>query len=145
MSLKQLFVQTALTFVAAGLGAIFGAFLARRTERYKQLQGLRAAAYVDFLRGFAKVAITQNDGVRDERSFLEERDGMITMTDAKARIAIYGSEEVVHAVSAFISRGSQTHTSEGMRALTEVCELMRNEGFSERASSEDVNRLLFSS
>lgn len=38
MSFTQLLIQTAATFVAAGLGAIFGAFLTRRTERFKHLQ-----------------------------------------------------------------------------------------------------------
>jgi hypothetical protein len=45
MTLQQLLLQTAVTFVAAGLGAIFGAFLTRRTERFKHLQELRSAAY----------------------------------------------------------------------------------------------------
>jgi len=78
MTLKQLFVQTALTFVAAGLGAVFGAFLTRWTEKYKQLQALRAAAYVDFLRGVSKLGVVQKDAVRGKDSFLEERDAKIT-------------------------------------------------------------------
>jgi hypothetical protein len=56
MTLQQLLIQTAVTFVAAGLGAIFGAFLTRRTERFKHLQELRSAAYADFLRGVATAA-----------------------------------------------------------------------------------------
>jgi hypothetical protein len=100
MTFTQLFTQTSLTFVAAGLGLIFGAFLTRRTERYKQLQSLRAAAYVDFLRGVSKLGIVQKESVR------------MTVADAKARIAIYGSRNVVRSLSAFMDGGAVLNTSE---------------------------------
>ena len=44
MTFTQLIIQTAVTFVAASIGAIFGAFLIRRTERFRHLQELRTAA-----------------------------------------------------------------------------------------------------
>lgn len=99
MTLTQLLLQTAVTFVAASIGAIFGAFLTRRTERFKHLQELRSAAYADFLRGFAKVAIAQNDTLKDERSRLEERDGAVMVSDSQARITIYAGHDVVGALS----------------------------------------------
>ena len=74
MTLKQLFVQTALTCVAAALGAVFGAFITRWTDKYKQLLSLGADAYVDFLRGVAKLGIVQKDSLRDQESLMEERD-----------------------------------------------------------------------
>ncbi len=145
MTLKQLFVQTALTFVAAGLGAVFGAFLTRWTEKYKQLQSLRADAYVDFLRGVSKLGVVQKDAVRDKDSFLEERDAMITVADAKARIAIYGSREVVRSLSAFMDGGAVLNTSERLRSFAEICRLMRDEGSprTQRVSFDDVHKLLF--
>lgn len=142
VNLKQFLIQTGVTFVAAGLGAIFGAFLTRQTERFKHLQELRSAAYVDFLRGFGKVANAQRDTVKEERSFLEEREGSVIVADAKARIGVYGSKTVLHALAVFISRGSQTQTAEGMRALTDVCKVMRNEA-SEDAPFDDIHTMLF--
>jgi hypothetical protein len=68
MNITQLLIQTGVTFIAAGLGTILGAFLTRRTERFKHLQELRYTAYADFLRGFAKVGRAQVDGTRDERA-----------------------------------------------------------------------------
>jgi hypothetical protein len=144
MTLKQLFVQTALTFVAAGLGAIFGAFLTRRTERFKHLQELRSAAYVDFLRGFAKVGRAQSDTMRDERSNLEELEGRVIVTDSRSRIAIYGSEAVVRSLAKFVDLGTQSRTPEGMRAFAELCVLMRMEAVGQSAPFEDIMKVLFS-
>jgi hypothetical protein len=56
MGVTQLIAQTALTFIAATVGAFLGAFLTRRTERFKHLQELRSAAYSDFIRGVADAA-----------------------------------------------------------------------------------------
>jgi hypothetical protein len=144
MSLTQLLIQTGVTFVAASLGAIFGAFLARRTETFKHLQELRSAAYADFLRGFARVGRAQSDKMRDERSAVEELDGRVLVTDSRSGIAIYGGKEVVHALSRFISLGTQTLTLEGMQAFAELCMLMREETGKEQASFDDVSKVLFS-
>ena len=65
MSFTQLIIQTAVTFVAASVGATFGAFLTRRTEKFKHLQELRSAAYADFVRSIASAAErAQSDGIR---------------------------------------------------------------------------------
>lgn len=143
MNLPQILIQTAVTFVAATFGAIFGAFLTRWTERFKHVQELRSAAYVDFTRGFAKVANAQNVWRENERSAAEEFEGNIIVTDAKARICVYGSKPVLHALCVFSKQGSQTHTPEGMRAYTELCTLMRREAVRGRVAFEDVTTVLF--
>ncbi len=146
MTLTQLLIQTGLTFVAAALGAIFGAFLTRWTERYKQLQELRTSAYVDLLRGIATLAIVQGDILRNEQSFLEERIAKISVADAKTRIAIYGSKAVVRSLSIFLDGPAKLDTTERMHKFAEICVLMRNEGNSltQNVAFEDVHKLLFS-
>jgi hypothetical protein len=144
MNIRELLIQSCVTFIAASLGAVVGAFLARRTERFKHFQELRSAAYVDFLRGFAKVALAQSDSLRDSRSHHEEVEGGIIVTESKARIAIYGSGDVVRALSNFIDLGTQTRSPEGMEAFAELCSLMRGEAAKERASLDDIRRVLFS-
>jgi ATP-dependent protease HslVU (ClpYQ) peptidase subunit len=140
MTLVQFLIQIVVTFIAA----FFGAFLTRRTERFKHLQELRSTAYADFLRGFAKVGRAQSDTMRDERSMLEELEGRVIVTDSRSRIAIYGGKDVVHALSKFIGLGTQTHTPEGMQAFAELCMLMRAEAGMGRASFDDISRVLFS-
>ncbi len=140
----QLLIQTGVTFIAAGLGAILGAFLTRHTERFKHLQELRSTAYADFLRGFAKVGRAQIDGDRGERSKLEELEGRIVVADSRSRIAIYGSPDVLRALSKFIRLGTQSIRPEGMQAFAELCSLMRREAIKHHASLDDVHTVLFS-
>ena len=143
MSLTQLLVQTAVTFVAASLGALFGALLIRRTERFKHLQELQSAAYVDFLRGFARVGRAQRDSPRNERSVIEELEGRAIVTDSRSRIAVYGSRGVVLALSKFISLGTETLSPAGRQAFAELCALMRMEAVKQVAPLEDVRTVLY--
>jgi hypothetical protein len=131
-------LQAGITFIAATLGSIIGAYLTLRINRSKHLQELRSAAYVDFLRGFAMVVIAQQSEQADA-----EREGFAIVTDAKARIGIYGSAEVVRALSEFASRGTQTQTPEGRHALARMCELMRKESGGVSVGVEDISRVLY--
>lgn len=143
MNVTQLLMQGSITFFAASLGAFLGAFLTRRTERFKHLQELRSAAYADFLRGFAKIGRAQSDGVRDERSWLEEREGRTVVTDSRSRIAIYGGKDVVHSLATFVTLGTQTLSPEGMDGFTNLCVLMRRETGREKVQMEDIRKVLF--
>lgn len=134
MNLTQFLIQIVVIFVAAFLGA----FLTHRTEHFKHLQELRSTAYVDFLRGFARVGRAQSDGGSDERSVIEELDGRVIVTDSRSRIAIYGGRDVVYALSQFVSHGTQTLTPDGMRAFGRLCMLMRAEAGMERVSPDDI-------
>lgn len=122
MNTAQLVAQTALTFIAAGLGAVIGALLARRNEQFKRVQELRSMAYADFLRGFARVGRAQVDGTNDDRSRLEELEGRMMVTDSRSRIAIYGSPEVIRSLAQFTRCGTQTLNPEGMRLFAEMCQ-----------------------
>jgi hypothetical protein len=141
MTVTQLIIQISVTFVAA----YFGAFLARRTERFKHLQELRSAAYADFVRGVAQAAESaQSDGMRDEPRTPEQPRGVALVADSRARIAIYGGKDVVHSLSEFIALGAQTCNSEGMQAFANLCRSMRGETDRERVSIENIKRILFS-
>lgn len=130
MNVTQLILQTAVTFIAATVGAFLGALLTRRTERFKRLQELRSAAYIDFVSGVANAA--------------HRTGGIAEVADARCRIAIYGGKSVVQSPSDFIAQGAQTRNREGMKAFAELCRAMRAETGREYASFEDINRILFS-
>jgi hypothetical protein len=128
-------IQTAVTFVAASLGAIFDAFLTRRTKRFKHLQELRSVAYVDFVRGVASAAErAQSGSMRDEQSASDQPRGLALVADSRARIAIYGGKDVAHSLSKFIALGAQTCNSEGMQAFADLCRSMRAETGREQVS-----------
>lgn len=129
MSVPQLIAQTTVTFFAATLGAFLGAFLTRRTERYKHLQELRSAAYIDFVRGMANAA--------------HQTGGIAEVADSRARIAIYGGKDVVRSLSEFIALGAQTVNPKGMQAFAELCRVMRSETGRELVSAADIHSVLF--
>lgn len=122
---------------------VVGAFITRWTDRFKTLQELRADAYVDFIRGVSELAILQSEATRDGESFLAERNSKMTVASAKARIAIYGGKNVVRALSTFLNGGAVLNTSERLHKFAELCELMRKESNSQKATFEDIHKLLF--
>ena len=136
MTLPQLLLQTAVTFAAASLGAIFGAYLTRRTERFKHLQELRSAAYADFVRGVAGAA-------EQSHAHNTATGGIALVADARARIAIYGGKGVVHSLSEFIALGAQTCNAHGMQAFAELCTSMRAVTGREHLPVEEISKILF--
>jgi hypothetical protein len=143
VNISPWFIQTGVTFFAASLGAVFGAFLTRRIEQFKHIQELRSKAYSDFLRGSAKVAIAQHNDQRSDRSKLAILEGLETVADSRARIVIYGSPEVLRSLARFANLGTQTISKEGMQAFAELCSLMREEAIESSASLDDIRTVLF--
>jgi hypothetical protein len=139
MNAIDLIVQILVTFVAAFLGA----YLTRRTEHIKHLGELRAVAYADFLRGFARVGRAQSDEMSKERRECEELEGRAFVTDARSRILIYGGKDVVHALAQFATAGMQTLTPEGRKEFAHVCALMRAETGKEEVRPQDIETVLF--
>jgi hypothetical protein len=110
------------------------AFDERKTRRHSRTQ-----TYADFLRGSAGLAIAQADG--DTERMKEYR---ILLTDAKARITIYGSKEVILATAEFFRAGGTLDTHRQMELYLSICEQMRKEGLPrESARSDDMSQLLF--
>jgi len=144
MNVSNPLFQTGVTFVAASLGAAFGAFWTRRIEQYKHLQTLRSTAYVDFLRGFARVGRAQQDHMKSERAEIEELEGRAMVTDARSRIVVYGSVNVVRSLANFVSLGTQTLSPEGEQAFAELCALMRAEVAKGSPTVKDLGTVLFS-
>ncbi len=102
---------------------------------------MRTRAYADFLRGSAGLAIAQGQGDK-----AHEVESAILLTDARARITIYGNKEVVHAVAEFFRAGGRLDTKEQMQLYLVICEEMRRQGMpKDSAATRDIAQLLFGS
>lgn len=113
------------------LGAILQHWLSRNAEDRKQLLTLRREAYVDYLRATTKIARAKDsDAAWDARTAL---------VDAKARIAVYGTTSVLHAMSAFEATGAAIRGEEGRRAFVLLTAAMREV---EPADSADLQLIL---
>lgn len=138
------FIVVVPAFVAA-IVSLAVVYLGRRSETIRQLQILRTAAYVDFIRAVAGLAALQKEPVQEREHFLKGSELIMLLADAKSRIAIYGSESVVSAMANFLRAGSILDTPERAREFTAVCQRMRNDGRSKpgAVTDHDVHFLLF--
>jgi len=86
-----------LPLVGVIIGAALQLILSRAAEKERQVQTLRTEAYVDYLRFVAAAAHLRSDeDLRDA-----ERDA----ANAKTRIAVYGSSQVIGALAQFEKAG----------------------------------------
>jgi hypothetical protein len=131
--------------LVAAIVSISVVFLARRSETIRQLQALRAAAYVDFIRAVAGLANLQKDTLQEKEHFLKGWELTMLLADAKARIAIYGSESVVSSMANFLRAGSVLDSPERAKEFTAVCQKMRADGRpkTDRVTDQDTHFLLF--
>jgi hypothetical protein len=106
-------------------------WLSRAAESSKQQILLKGQAYVDYLRAVVKAAYATS--VEQARASLSDA------ADAKARIAIYGSEAVVAALAKFESGGPVLDNPAAIERLIELALAMRNH----RVLQSDLRLVLF--
>ena len=103
------------------LGVLIGAavqfWFSRAAEREKHASSLRSGAYADYLRAVAEAAHLGSD--EDLRN--AHRDA----ADAKARIAVYGSAQVIRALSRFEETGAVLNNEDSRRAFVALVTSMR--------------------
>jgi hypothetical protein len=89
-------------------------------EASKQYQSIKNQAYVEFIKAVAGIAIAQKNSDRER-----DLESTILLTDAKARIAIYGSKDVLERMGAFFETYGALNSSEAMTAFVDAIQKMR--------------------
>lgn len=108
-----------LPLIGVMLGAALQFWFSRSAERNKAIEALRAQAYVDYLSGVASLAHVVNaDDVR-----LANR----CLADAKARIAVYGSSQIIGALARFEESGAILARGQDVKPFLSVVASMRSE------------------
>lgn len=109
-----------LAFIGVVIGASLQYIFTRHVERQKHSQDLRSKAYMDFLKCVSEQAqLKPQPGTQDQKE-LFSRAG-----DAKARICLYGSNDVISAFSKFEQLGASMATLEQRQAFTSMVAEMR--------------------
>ncbi len=121
------------------LGAVTQYIFSQRAESTKHYQELRTKSYVDFIKATAMIAIAQKN-----QNSAKEFDGAILMADAKARIAIYGSQKVVALISEFFRKHGALTSSDAYVTFTEIVAAMRADtpGGGLIISNADISQLI---
>jgi hypothetical protein len=110
-----------LPILGVAVGAFLQHMLARSKERDSQLTQQRQVSYADFLKGVANAAHRPTTEVSAQ------------IADARARMAIYGSNAVLERLAAFDELGATLTNDTSRRAFLLMTEQMRTEssfGFS---------------
>ena len=126
------------------VGVIVGAFLQsyfnRRNQKDTRISEWRNTAYTDFLNSAALVATAQRHGKRDAVT-----EQLARLSDAKARICVYGDPAVIEELAEFWRHGATLQTESEMLAFTRVCLAIRKSaGVPGKLYSPDISQLLFS-
>lgn len=127
-----------LPMVGVILGASLQYWLGRASERERQSRTLRSQAYADYLRASAMIATAQKHDSPEDYC-----NGIALMTDAKLRIAIYGSSFIVEALGRFADNEDLSQP-DGVSSYVSLCQKMRNESLPrECASEKSILRLIY--
>jgi len=125
-------MNTIFTLVGILIGAVLTFFLTRRQESEKHSRLMVTQAYSDYLRAVAEGAHLN----------LESKEAQISarITDAKARICLYGSPDVVRQLAAFDKAGGAIVTPEQHDLFATLVLTMRGDS---KVRREDLERVLF--
>ena len=110
-----------ISLASATTGAILTYVFSQATDSKRSSLHLRTQAYVDYLRCISESAhVKRGDSV-----------ALVALnaqaTDAKARICVYGTRQIIDALAIFEDNGATTNTPEGRDALVRLCIAMRAE------------------
>ena len=123
------------------IGGGFQFLLNRRAKRLEEFDKLRSEAYVDFLRGAARIAMAQR--FDDKQAELVASSLML---EGKIRIAVYGSEAVLRGVGDFFEKYGDFSDPAHCRAFVDLMLKMREDviGDSGKDAWAALSKILFS-
>jgi hypothetical protein len=116
--------------VGAGLQYLFG----RSLEWRKQIQVQKGQAYADYFQAFSTVATVGRT-----------KEALSAVVDAKTRICVYGSDEVVAKLAHFERAGASTESQDNHALVSDLVSAMRRDvGASRKAADQnDVSVIVF--
>jgi hypothetical protein len=123
------------------VGAILQSYFLRRNQKDTRISEWRNTAYTDFINAATLVATAQRQGKRDTVS-----DQLARLSDAKARICVYGDAEVISELAEFWRHGATLQTESEILAFTRICLKIREslQVPGRKINSPDISQLLFS-
>jgi hypothetical protein len=121
IAIATTWIAPALALVGSVLGVLLAQLLSgrfsRSLEESKRDWTERNRAYGDFLSAVARRAAAHTPK--------DMQDATVVLIDAKARIGIYGSAEVITKLAEFDRLGAQLRSNDAMSAFVAACEAMR--------------------
>ncbi|WP_395341201.1 hypothetical protein PN836_018660 [Ningiella sp. W23] len=130
-----------LAFLSVIVGATLQYFFTKHVETLKHAKELKSKAYSDYLK-----AISEDASHNYESGSVEQKNIYSKIADAKARICLYGSNEVVTAYSEFLALGGVFETQKQKESFAKVFSLMRKDsGGKEIVNLKEIEIILLGS
>jgi hypothetical protein len=120
-----------LPVLGVALGALLQHFLARSKERESQLTTIRHQTYADYLRGVSAVAMSRTAG------------SLSRLIDAKSRMAIYASNDVIERLERFEIAGANLANPKAVDAFVKMASQMRAESGHVDTNAAALSAVLF--
>jgi hypothetical protein len=121
-----------LTLAGIAVGAILSYLFTRSHEQEKHYRLLQTGAYADYLRTVAESAHLNLES--DEAALFARA------ADAKTRICLYGSKEVIGLLAAFEKEGASISNTRQRAAFVQLLQAMRSNS---KARISDIEVALF--
>jgi hypothetical protein len=124
-------------FFAAIAGGVLQAWSARRFERERFGRQARYDAYADYFRAVGKLSFARTEGATDEAH--------AAVAEARGRVALYGSPEVVSSMAIAFRHGEDLHSDQAWPAHAAMIAAMRADvnGDAAAAPERDLFELLY--
>lgn len=140
MTSMSAYIAIAGSLFGVVIGALLQSYFNRRNQKNTRLDEWRNSAYADFLNAVSAVATAQRHGKRDVVT-----EQLARLSDARARICVYGDTNVIHNIAEFWRNGATLQTESEILAFTRVCLAIRKSaGAPGLIHSPDISQLLFS-
>lgn len=133
-------ITALLSILGVGVGATLQWWFAKRGNEHKHFLELRYRAYSDFIEAASKLVSARRSGQSSA-----EVELLAKLTDAKARICIYGEEPVIKRLAEFFAAGASFETESGILSFTRFClDIRRSVGIKDKTLlSVEMSQLLF--
>jgi len=125
-------MSTLFTLIGIAVGAILTYLFTRSHEHEKHYRLLQTAAYSDYLRCVAESSHLSLQS--------DEADLFARAADAKTRICLYGSQDVIALLAAFEREGGIIGNAQQREAFVRLVQVMR---VSSTAQISDLEVILF--
>jgi len=121
------------SFVGVIVGALLQYLFTRHLENHRHLREIKTKLYTDYM-----LTISENANSKQRDSSLKVR-----MADAKSRVCLYASPEVIDAFAKFDSLGSSLKSKEQRTAFIDIVRLMRiDSGIKGSIKTSSIQRVL---
>ncbi len=107
--------------VGVGASALIQYYLGRQNEQNKKAVDIRAQAYLDFINIVSEIA---SSAKHHEQRKLEQ---LQKLTQAKSRVVLIGSDEVVIETHSFFTQHEVLNSDESFKAFSRIVSAMRSD------------------